>query len=299
VTRFASLLAFSALTLGAQTFDVASIKPAAPPDASGRMRIMMGGGPGTDDPGRITYSGVPLKMILTLAFNVKAYQITGPDWLDSERFDVTAKVPPGTTKEQARVMMQNLLADRFKLTIHHETKEMAAFILSAGKNGAKLKASEPEPAKDPDAESPRPAPGPMGKLPMGKDGFPEFPKTPGRPAHNMMRMNGQAKIACEQCSMAEFLDMLGMQVEKPVVDMTGLKGTYDFSLIFQLELRGGMMGRGPMPPGAGGPPPDSLEESQPALTTAVQEQLGLKLDSKKAPVDLIVIDHVEKTPSEN
>src|SRR5450432_1081407 len=106
------------------TFDAASVKPAAPPVADGRGRIMMmgpSGGPGTKDPGRIRYPFMSLKNLLMNAYDVKSFQIVGPAWLDTERFDITAVMPPETTKEQFRVMLQNLLSERFKLTVHRET----------------------------------------------------------------------------------------------------------------------------------------------------------------------------------
>lgn len=307
MTRIAAFLCLSTLAAGAQTFDVASIKPSAPPDASGRMRSIMSGGPGSDDPGRITYEGVPLKLLLTNAFNVKGYQIGGPSWLDTERFDITAKVPTGTTKEQARIMMQNLLAERFKISLHHESKEMASHVLTTGRNGPKMKVAEPEPPKDPNASEDPPARQPipqMGKLPMGKDGFPEFPKgSGGHGGNSMIMMNGKAKLVCPSCTMSSFLDMLGNQTDKPIVDMTGLTGKYDFTLIFEPERNMGMAmalkGAMPSPPPGAGPAPEGADETAPALTTAVQDQLGLKLEPRKAPLDLIVIDHLEKTPTEN
>src|ERR1039457_5492305 len=107
----------------------------------GMMRVRMSGGPGTPDPGQLTYTNVSLKNILTNAYNVKGYQLSGPKWLDSERFDITAKIPMGATKEQFQLMLQNLLAERFKLTLHHETKELPMYALVVGKGGSKLKES--------------------------------------------------------------------------------------------------------------------------------------------------------------
>jgi uncharacterized protein (TIGR03435 family) len=100
-------------------FDVASVKPGAP-QGDGRRMTMMQGGPGSHDPGRITYTNISLKLILTAAYDVQHFQISGPSWLGTEMYDIAAKVPPGTTKEQAKVMLQNLLAERFHLA-HHES----------------------------------------------------------------------------------------------------------------------------------------------------------------------------------
>src|SRR6266446_4406926 len=126
------------------TFEVASIKPA-PPPTGGMMRVGMSGGPGSPDPGRATFTNMSLKNILMRAYEVKGYQISGPGWLDSERFDIVAKVPQGATKEQFLLMIQNLLAERFKLTLHREKKELPMFALLVGKNGPKLKESVDDP----------------------------------------------------------------------------------------------------------------------------------------------------------
>src|SRR5947207_312669 len=116
------------------SFEVASVKPAEAPSTPGMLRVGMRGGPGTPDPGQITYSNVSLKNVIMNAYNVKGYQITGPKWLDSERFDIVAKVPKGATKEEFRLMLQNLLAERFKLSLHHESKELPIYGLVVGKN---------------------------------------------------------------------------------------------------------------------------------------------------------------------
>ena len=100
---------------------------------------MMRGGPGSPDPGQITYSNVSLKQVLTNAYGIKSYQVSGPKWLDSERFDIVAKIAMGATKEQFQMMLQNLLAERFKLAVHHETKELPIYALVVGKGGPKLK----------------------------------------------------------------------------------------------------------------------------------------------------------------
>jgi len=111
----------------ALTFEVASIKEAKPPTPDGSGRIFMSGpsgGPGSKDPGRIRYPFTTLRNLLMIAYDVKTFQITGPATLDSERFEINATMPPTTTMEQFRVMLQNLLAERFKLAVHRETKEL-------------------------------------------------------------------------------------------------------------------------------------------------------------------------------
>jgi uncharacterized protein (TIGR03435 family) len=320
----ASLVVFAPCAALAQTaetsptFEVASVKPAAPITGN-RIMVMMRGGPGSPDPGQITYTNVTVKNVLMNAYGVKGFQLSGPGWLDSERFDIVAKVPRGATKEQFMVMLQNLLAERFKLTLHREKKDLPMYALVVGKNGPKMKESVEEPApKEGDApkaggaaaDGPL-AEGGMRKLTMGKDGFPVLPPSSGgRGATAMMFMNGNARMTANGQTMSGLAEMLSGQFDLPVEDMTGLTGKYDFTLTFAPEGGGLGMKMAMMAPphdappsGDGGPgmPAASTPDSQssPSLMTALQEQLGLKLEQRKGPVDLLVIDHLEKTPVEN
>ncbi len=301
------------------TFDAASIKPAALPTANGRGMIMMrgpSGGPGSKDPGRINYSYISLKTLVMNAYDVKNFQITGADWLDKEMFDVQATMPPETTKEQFRVMLQNLLAERFKLTIHRETKDLPMYTLVVGKNGPKMKESveaPPPPPTDPDAPPPSPmaAFGPGG-LKMGPDGFPILPSpNGGRGGMSTMMMPGRARLGAQKQTMQDLATRLSSMLNHPVTDATDLKAKYDFTLTYSPEgLSGGApgrerdlmaMARAQLPPGGGEHGPTDAPEAEPAenLFSAVQSQLGLKLEPKKGPVEIIIIDHMEKTPTEN
>ena len=120
------------------SFEVATIKKADEPQPGKPIFFGRRGGPGTDDPGRITWSNVNLRTLLTTAYDVKPYQITGPDWIDSERYEIVAKVPAGATKEQVNVMWQNLLAERFGISLHHSSKVLQAFEMEAVKGRVKL-----------------------------------------------------------------------------------------------------------------------------------------------------------------
>jgi uncharacterized protein (TIGR03435 family) len=297
--RLSVLFCASSWVFG-QTFEVASIKPA-PPPTGGMILVMMSGGPGSADPGRVTFTNMTVKNILMRAYEVKSYQISGPGWLDSERFDIVAKVPQGATKEQFALMIQNLLAERFKLTLHHEKKDLPMYALVVAKNGPKLKESvDDRNAKDAGSAPPLGPPPPPG--PMGKDGFPQLPPGAGGRGILMMGMNGRARISGTKRSMAELADGLAGFLDRPVVDMTELKANYDFTLYFDPEGMMGLMGPigrgGPGGPGEGGAPVTSAPESV-SIFTAVQEQLGLKLDQRKGPVDLLVIDHLEKVSTDN
>ena len=298
-------------------FEVASIKPSVMPGGRGMIRIGGRGGPGSADPSRATYNFSSLRDLLMDAYSMKRQQITGPDWLDSQRFDIVAKVPEGATKEQVKIMLQNLLADRFKLAVHRETKELPMYALVVGSKGPKLKEStvaDAPPAAIPtpkDEEIPRP----MGRLKIGADGCPETPPMiAGRSGNfQLMTPNGACMISNGQ-SISGLADQLSNQFDRPVVDMTGLKGKYDIKLRFDpssMPGRGGMGGMtkdAPMPGGGmpalrgdGGGRDPNAEEREPAPTifAALQEQLGLKLEARKGSVDLLVVDHIEKTPTEN
>jgi uncharacterized protein (TIGR03435 family) len=308
---FTSCAAWAQTAENSPTFEVASVKPAAP-IVGNMIRVGMRGGPGSPDPGQITYTNVTVKNVLTNAYGVKSFQISGPGWLDSERYDIVAKLPRGATKAEFMVMLQNLLAERFKLTLHREKKDLPMYALVVGKNGPKLKESVEEPAPK-EGDAPKgggPADGPvvMGKMAMGKDGFPVLPPgSGGRGSTAIMLMNGSARMTASGQSMAGLAEMLSNQLDLPAVDMTGLTGKYDFTLYFAPEALVGMrLGAPPTPgpppgEGGGGVPDASTPDAQsnPSLFTAIQEQLGLRLEQRKGPVDLLVIDHLEKAPVEN
>jgi uncharacterized protein (TIGR03435 family) len=252
----------------------------------------MNGGPGSSDPGRIHYENVSLKILLTKAYGVQDYQISGPDWLNSEGFDIEAKLPDGATKEQLLVMLQNLLIERFKMSVHRDKKELPTYALLVAKNGPNLKPSAVDPA------APEPGP-PTGRMVMGKDGFPEM-RAGGHGVMMAVTMGRGAKMAASQASMQELAERLAELLGRPVTDQTGLTGKYQFELYFSLEglaLSAPPGARMAPPPGAVEAPSDG--ESSLTLQTAVQEQLGLRLESRKAPLDIIVIDHIEKAPTEN
>jgi uncharacterized protein (TIGR03435 family) len=301
------------------TFEVASIKPASFPTPGNGPMLIRGpsGGPGTKDPGRINYPFMSLKQLLTIAFDVKNHQISGPSWLDTERFDITATMPPDTTKEQFRVMLQNLLAERFKMTVHREKKELPMYSLVLVKSG-KMKES-PVSAAPADADSPMPMP-PPGPPKIGPDGFPVLPDAiASRPGLFMMMMPGRARFTANQQTMQDLANRLTSQLNRPVIDNTGLTAKYDFVLTYAPDPNEGPGGRGGPGPAGGlaimerrGPGPGAApggggtdnifipegEAPQP-LFGALQSQLGLKLEPKKGDVDIVVIDKMEKAPTEN
>lgn len=308
-----TLLLLAGTSAYAQTFEVASIKATAPQEA-GRIMVKMGG-----DPGRLDYVNVSLRDLVRQAYGVKDYQVVAPDWMLSARFDVQAKYPPDTPKETQNIMLQALLAERFALKMHKENKELPVYNLIVGKNGPKLKKAEDSPMT---AMSDGPGPGAPGNINVtagargggasggasggtfrvGGPGGPGGPPMGGR-GMTMMRMEGPGKmhITSKGTTVAALSDMLARQVGKPVFDQTGITGNYDVELEFKPEEggAGGMMRGMPMmaPRPDGGPAPDAVEA--PSIFTAIQDQLGLKLEAKKGPVETIVVDSANKTPSEN
>ncbi len=273
------------------SFEVASVKPAAPM-GDGMIRVGVQGGPGTPDPVQMTFTNVSLKDLIQTAWNVKSYQVTGPGWMESARFDISAKLAAGTTKEQSREMLQNLLAERFKLVIHHSTKESSIYALLVAKGGPKLKETVDDP-NAPVADAPPPGP-PRQTM--------QVPPGAGR-GRTMMMMapGGRMRLVANGTTIPKFIDSLANQLDRPVFDMTGLTGTYDITLEFAqdpaiMQARMAAMGMAAPPPGSA-PPTDA----EPAATifTALPEQLGLRLEARKGPVDLVIVDSIEKTPTEN
>ncbi len=312
--------AFAAAGQGAATapeFEAASVKPAEPLDtgammAGGRVQIRMGCS--FPNPGRFTCSGMPLRALLVRAFGVKNYQFSGPGWMDSERFDIVAKVPSGATPEQVSLMLQKLLVDRFQMTVHRETKELPVYALVVGRNGHKLRESTPgsKPSPIDEALAGRAAPPP----PAGGNSQRSMTvmSSGGSDAKGgvMMTMrDGLSEIVGSQAPVSSLASALSTQVTRPVVDETGLKGDYDFTLDFAPDetvrpggASGAVVVTVPGPGGAGAvPPAPGSETRDPAsaasIFSAIQSQLGLKLEPKKSSVEMIVVDNAEKAPSPN
>ncbi len=254
------------------TFEVASIKLS----AKQGMVTRMAGGPGTSDPGRFTATNAELSMLLMRAYGIQYEQLKGPAWIDTTQFDVVAKVPPKTTAEQLRKMLQELLVERFRMQVHHESRMEPVYELTVAKNGPKLKPA----AEGSGTDDFVPGSGPRR---VDRDNFPILP--PGRP-----------NVACGHLPQGSYctfrmlaLGMLVQRLSSPqfgtlrVVDKTGLTGQYDLTLYYSSPIN----------------PPSSPDINAPSIEQALEEQLGLKLVPSKASIDVLVIDHAEKTPTEN
>jgi uncharacterized protein (TIGR03435 family) len=267
----------------AASFEVASILP----NHSAEMKagIMF-------QPGRFTATAVPVKRLIAMAYEVKDFQVTGgPSWINSERYDIKAKEPDSVAGQVEglpfgqrggllRSMVQSLLSDRFKLKLSRETKELPVYALMVAKNGPKLIAAKPDDNSFHGIKGPREIKNPGGYGQMG-----------------LMRMGG-GELEGHGTPVSSLAYMLSEQLSRTVLDRTGLTGNYDFTLKWAPEPGEEMMLRGPE---GGNPGPESApppETSGPSIFTAIQEQLGLKLESTKGPVEVLVIEHIEK-PTEN
>lgn len=250
------------------TFEVASVKPhiASPGERSGSL---MTGGPGTDDPGRITITNRPLRSLIIEAYTIRNFQIEHPLWVGEARYDIAAKVPPGATKQQAKIMMRNLLAERFQLQIRRETRNLSVYDLVIAKGGAKMKPSS--------GDSGEPA-GTWDRSKIGSDGFPQAP--PNTPGIFTTYMEGRAKATGQKQSLSKMVTMLTGLMDRPVIDATGLKGDYDFTLLWSLDY---------------GPDGDISEN----IGAALQQQLGLRLAPRKMPIDMLIVVSALKVPKEN
>jgi uncharacterized protein (TIGR03435 family) len=272
-----SIVFLAALTkcLG-QNFEVAAVKPAPPADGTPGPRDMRGG-PGTEDPAQFTCMNCPLVLLVMRAYRLDRIRVFGPDWVRTTRFDIAAKIPSETQKlppakgdEQLELMLQNLLAERFKLAMHFEKKQMDLYELTVSKSGPKMTQSSDDP---------------------------NIPANPPREASRPTFYT--TKLDTGKLTMAMLARNLSTPLNAPVLDATGLAGRFDVTLFFI----GTGAGRGRLAPPAsdGNNPLGSGDRSLPGpdIFEAVREQLGLELKHKKGPVDILVIDHAEKVPTEN
>lgn len=297
------------------TFEVASIKPAGAlnPAAmqSGKMRMGM-----KVDGAMVDIGSFSLTDLIRTAYEVKDYQISGPDLgnvMTAERFNIQATIPEGATEKQVPQMLQALLADRFKLVVHRETKDHSVYALIVAKGGPKLKEAEPEPAApEPSEAQAEPKKGEMvmgqGSSQVRISGNMEGGKgvtVKGGPMGQMhMTMaDGRMRMEADRASMTVLAETLTRFMDRPVVDMTELKGNYHVVLdlsMDDLKNAAKAAGMGAMMASAEGGKPsgEASDPSGSSIFTSMQ-QMGLKLEARKAPLPVIVVDHVEKSPTEN
>ncbi len=223
-----------------RTFEAASIKP----NTSGSSNSSSNG-----TQGQTVMVNVPLKRLIERAFDVPPIQIDGPEWLESVRFDVALKHPPDMKREDRGPMLQTLLAERFKLEVHRETRDFPGLVLVAAKGGFKLKPAEP-----------------------------------GSMESNTNSNGSITTLSMKRAPLSAIADTVGRALGQPVVDKTGLEGVFDFEIRFTRDDR---------------EPNGTDADTVPNLSFAIQETLGLRLQSQKVPLTVIVVDRVERTPTEN
>ena len=284
-------------------FEVASVKPAAP-QTDGNRFIRMGG-----DAGRVDYANVSLKQVLAKAYDVKSYQVTGPSWLDAERYDIVAKVPDGVAKEQVPMMLQALLAERFHMTIHRESKEQSVYAIVLGKGELKLtkydeNASQAFTFNESGGPPPPPPPpgggGAVAVTARARGGGGSVGAMPKGGAMVSMTSSGATHLQARGSTLSGLAGMLSSFMDRPVVDMTGIEGEYDFALEAAAEEMVGMKMTVVGSPGPAGSAPAPAPETAPtaSIFTSIQK-LGLKLEPRKAPIEYVVVDKADKVPTEN
>ena len=293
----------------APSFEVASVKRSGPLDpqkiVSGQQRIGM-----KTDAGRVDIESLSVSDLIYLAFKVAPDQVSGPSWLGianaltAERFEIHAKLPAGATQEQVPEMLQALLAERFKLAFHREKKEQPVFALIVGKGGSKLQPSAPDAPPSPDAP------------PAGSSSRPDAVQISGNPQTGMtvrgagaagatritMGQDGVMHLEMEKMTLQQFTQTLTRFVGRPVVDMTGLTGTYKIALDLSREdMTAAARAAGVNVPAAGvvpGSPAGGPDLGGTAIFQGV-EHLGLKLESRKSAIEYFIIDHLERTPTDD
>jgi uncharacterized protein (TIGR03435 family) len=270
VCAFACAATLHPIAQAPVAFEAASIKPSDPAAQGQGIRLQPGG--------RFNVLNMPVRALITFAYQLQGYQLVGgPSWLGSDRFDVVAKIdgevaPPTTPGQPDRAMLalRTLLADRFKLVGHRETRELdiyALVLVKPGQPGPMLKPAEAD--CSPEALAARRG-APQGSLP---------------PLFCGLRLEGPGKLALSGMPLSFYATNVSNQVGRFVVDRTGLEGRWDFKLSFAPA---------PPPGQPGGVTTAAVDPNAPDLFTALREQLGIKLDATKGPVDVFVVDNIEK-----
>ena len=245
--RAAVLAAVLAVAAPGQSFDVATIRPNRAGKGAGDLRA---------SPGTLAIRNLPLHTILAVAYGVLPHQVSGPQWLKDERFDIVAKTgAPVESEDEMLTLLRPLLVERFGLAMHQESREMPAYLLTVAKGGPKLEEARAE--------------GDVSFKKANKSG---------------------ARIRAGHLTMPQFAEILARRLGHPVRDMTGLTGAYRVSLEWAAE-------KTPKKPGK--PGKVKPDKDRPSIFTAIQEQMGLHLEGRKTAVEVLVVDHIRKTPEQN
>ena len=300
------VFAIQAFAQSLPSFEAATVKPSGPLDVqkilSGKAQVGI-----TVTKGRVTMGFVPVSSLIMQAYKIKPHQLSGPAWMNEERFDITATFPEGATEEQLPAMLQQFLADRFGLTFHWNSEEKAVYALQVDKGGPKLK--EAEPPAQPTGNEPKP------DLVVGTGDNAVSMRQNGRSVTMSSAKTGAVKMAMGpdgmmrmeigKMTMAEFADALTQFVDRPVFDKTELKGSYQIALemamadMIQLARKSGALSAmGPEVSAALANVPGASDPSSNSIFASIQK-LGLRLESEKMPVQVLIVDKISKTPTEN
>jgi uncharacterized protein (TIGR03435 family) len=265
-------------------FEVASIKPVSDQTPVDAVQVGL-----HVDGSQVRYTYLSLKEYIGQAYQVKLYQVSGPDWLAGQRFEIAAKLPDGSKISQVPEMLQNLLADRFALKLHRDSKEFPVYALEIAKSGLKMRESAPDSDSDPAPKAPSVNVAAAGSaqgvsVNLGGGSYYSF-------ANN--RLEGK------KLTTARFVDILARFMDRPVIDQTGLTASYDFALDLTPEDYTAMLIRSAITAGVN-LPPQALRaldfSSGDSLVNGLQK-VGLSLTQKKAPLDVLVVDSVQKAPN--
>jgi uncharacterized protein (TIGR03435 family) len=311
----AAAAAFGQAPANKLAFDVASVRPSPPPDMQKMMMDLQAGKKPESvhiDGSRAVFTFMSVKQLIAYAYKMRVYEVTGPDWMLTDRFDILARMPDGATKDDAPAMLQTLLKERFNLTAHRQVVDQPVLGLVAAKSGMKLQPAsanaevldETAPLKP--GESMVDSPDGRVLLRRNKDGSTTYVGPWGSFSLKFDVPSLSMHMQSESIDMRGFASMmtqLGGGEGRQVVDMTGLKGKYQAAADFSLmDLTSSLHDQGidipTGPPGGGGQGGGASDPGGPTVSAAL-EKLGLKLEKSRANVDRLVVDHVEKSPTEN
>jgi uncharacterized protein (TIGR03435 family) len=264
-------------------FEVASVRPSQPTTDRVDIGLHLNGA-------QVRIVSLPLRDYIARAYRLKLYQVTGPDWLSSEKFDVSAKLPEGSTSDQIPEMLQALLAERFQLKLHRDKKELPIYALSVGKPPLKLQESAPDAAEG-----------------VARKGDVNVAISGAAAGVSVDLGNGSSytfaggKFELKKVTMDMLARQLERYMDRPIVDMTGIKGNYDLSVTMTPEDAQTMLIHAAINAGVVLPPQALQAAENGSITSLIDglQQVGLKMEARKAPLEIVVVDQALKTPTEN
>jgi uncharacterized protein (TIGR03435 family) len=223
-------------------------------------------GPSRQDAGRLIYPYTTLRALIMRAYSAKSYQVDAPDWTDTARYELIAKIPEGSDPADVPAMLRHLLHERLKLEVHEESRNQSTYALMVDRNGPKLKKSDPAPPSD--------------------------IRTPAAPSPAFW-ISSSGQLTLRRATLARFADMLSNSVGAPVTDMTGIEGEYDIEVNLDPAETRSLRMTAEAPDAA-----EAVQSAAPSLQSGLRA-LGLRLAPQKAMIRHIVVDHVDKTPTPN